>query len=200
MVGLRLGLCTLAAACSLAATAARAADYPQPPIYMPPVIEEYSSWYLRGDIGFSNQQVGSLFNDNYAGFASVQNINESFDAAPIFGIGIGFNVNSWLRLDLTGEYRGAANFHGLDVGNIGRGAYADDRYTGSNSEWTFLFNGYFDLGTWNRLTPFIGAGIGASRTTISNFGDTSVCVNSSSCAGFGGSAASAVAQQGVVHV
>ena len=163
---------------------AHAADMPAP-VLAPAV--DYSGWYLRGDIGFSNQNVGSLFNVNYANFDSVSNIDKGFDAAPLFGLGVGYAVNNWLRFDVTGEYRGAANFHGLDVGAIPGGGFADDRYTGSKSEWTFLFNGYVDLGTWWSITPFVGAGVGFSRNTISNFGDFSVCVNSLSCAGNGGS-------------
>jgi len=155
------------------------------PVLAPAV--DFSGWYLRGDIGFSNQSVGSLFNVNYSGFTSVSNIDKGFDAAPFFGLGVGYTVNNWLRFDVTGEYRGAANFHGLDVGALPGGGFADDRYTGSKSEWTFLLNGYVDLGTWWNITPFIGAGVGFSRNTISNFGDISVCVNSNSCAGFGGS-------------
>jgi opacity protein-like surface antigen len=181
----RLRLSVVAAVASFGfITGARAADMPAP-VLAPAV--DFSGWYLRGDIGFSNQSVGSLFNSNYANFVSVNNIDKSFDAAPFFGLGVGYTVNNWLRFDVTGEYRGAANFHGLDVGNIGGGAFADDRYTASKSEWTFLLNGYVDLGTWWNITPFIGAGVGFSRNTISNFGDISVCVNSSSCAGSGGS-------------
>jgi opacity protein-like surface antigen len=50
-----------------------------------------------------------------------------------------------------------------------------------------MFNGYVDLGTWWNITPFVGAGVGFSRNTISNFGDFSTCINSLSCAGNGGS-------------
>jgi len=181
----RLRLSVLAAVASFGfITGARAADMPAP-VLAPAV--DFSGWYLRGDIGFSNQSVGSLFNVNYSGFTSVSNIDKGFDAAPFFGLGVGYTVNNWLRFDVTGEYRGAANFHGLDVGALPGGGFADDRYTGSKSEWTFLLNGYVDLGTWWNITPFIGAGVGFSRNTISNFGDISVCVNSNSCAGFRGS-------------
>jgi opacity protein-like surface antigen len=187
MISLRLQISALATVALLAASAARAADY-SPPMRPPqPIIEEFSGWYLRGDIGFSNQNVGSLFNVNYAGYDSVTNIDKGFDAAPLFGLGIGYTINNWLRLDVTGEYRGAANFHGLDVGALPGGGFADDRYTASKSEWTLLLNGYVDLGTWYNFTPFVGAGVGFSRNTISNFGDTSVCINSLSCAGNGGS-------------
>jgi opacity protein-like surface antigen len=189
MIFPRVRILALAAATSVAAVSgAYSADLP----LAAPVVAEFSGWYLRGDIGFSNQSVRSLFNANYAGFTSVTNIDKGFDAAPFFGLGVGYTVNTWLRFDVTGEYRGAANFHGLDVGALpvclgAAPCFADDRYTASKSEWTFLFNGYVDLGTWWSITPFIGAGVGASRNTISNFGDLAICLDSSNCAAAGGS-------------
>jgi opacity protein-like surface antigen len=176
MICTRLTISTLVTAAALAAGVAHAADYspPPPPAPPPPCCD---NWYLRGDIGFSNQQVGSLFNENYNRFASVQNVDKSFDAAPLFGIGVGYNVNNWLRFDVTGEYRAKANFHGLDITS---GPNQDDRYTASKYEWTFLFNGYVDLGTWYCFTPFIGAGVGATRNTITNFGDSSEAVGGDS--------------------
>ncbi len=188
----RVRLPALVAAALLSTSAARAADYPQPqPVYVPPVIEEFSGWYLRGDIGFSNQSVDKLFNQQDLAFLSVTNVDKGFDAAPLFGLGVGYYFNDWLRFDVTGEYRGKANFHGLDIGALPGGGFAVDRYTASKYEWTFLFNGYVDLGTWYNITPFVGGGIGFTRNTIANFGDFSTCINSLSCAGSGGSDAHA---------
>jgi len=173
----RLTISSLAALASLGLTAAYAADYPQPlppPIIVQPVPEFAGGWYLRGDIGFSNQQVGSLFNENYSRYASVENVDKGFDAAPFFGIGVGYNINDWLRADVTGEYRARANFHGLDIGTRPNGDIDPDRYTASKYEWTFLLNGYIDLGTWYNFTPFVGAGAGFSRNTITNFSDVNV--------------------------
>jgi opacity protein-like surface antigen len=188
----RFAIPTLAALTVLTVTpAAHAADLPPAPPVM--VAPEVGGWYLRGDIGFSNQNVGSLFSADYASFTSVTNVNKAFDAAPLFGLGIGYAVNNWLRFDMTGEYRSAANFHGFDIGALPSGGFSADRYTGSKSEWTFLFNGYVDLGTWQHITPFVGAGVGFSRNTISNFGDFSTCINSLSCAGNGGSDANGAA-------
>ena len=175
MVRARLTISTLAMAALLVAGRAQAADYSQPapqPIYVqPPLIEEFSGWYLRGDIGMSNQRVQNLNNALYAG-NSIQAVGMGFDSAPIFGLGIGYNFNDWLRFDVTGEYRGKANFHGLDIVNS---SYTDE-YTGSKSEWLLLANAYIDLGTWYSITPFVGAGIGMSRNTISSFRDTCVTV------------------------
>jgi opacity protein-like surface antigen len=150
-----------------AAQMAHAADLPQlPPVYAPP-IEEYvaSGWYLRGDIGMSNQKIKSL--DNSLFTSAVRVVHQDFDAAPIFGLGIGYQFNHWLRTDITGEWRGKANFHGLDI----NGTTQTNEYRASKSEWLVLANIYADLGTWYNFTPFIGAGIGAAQITISNFTD-----------------------------
>jgi opacity protein-like surface antigen len=183
MVRARLTILTLAMAALLVAGTAQAADYSQPapqPIYIQqqPVIEEVASgWYLRGDIGFSNQSVGKLFSTQDATAETFQNVDKGFDAAPLFGLGIGYYFNDWLRFDVTGEYRGKANFHGMDIYSNG-GGFHDDHYSASKSEWTFLLNGYVDLGTWYNVTPFVGAGVGFSRNTISSFRDLGLSTGS----------------------
>jgi opacity protein-like surface antigen len=47
-----------------------------------------------------------------------------------------------------------------------------DIYQARKTEWLFLTNVYFDLGTWWGVTPFLGAGIGTARVNISNFTDS----------------------------
>ncbi len=166
--------------------AAVAADLPPIMQKAPPaVVEEFAGgWYLRGDIGFTNQQVGSLFNDqvnNSIPGITVTNVDKAFDAAPLFGIGLGYQFNQWLRADITGEYRASANFHGLDITTFQNGlggiGTAPDSYSASKSEWLFLANLYADLGTWWCVTPFVGAGVGVSYNTISNFRDLGVGSN-----------------------
>lgn len=141
---------------------------------------------MRGDIGMSNQRVNRLFNVLYGTVTTVNTAIKDFDAAPTFGIGAGYQFNNWLRFDVTAEYRGKANFHGLDIVRSGGSVYTDE-YRASKSEWLALANIYADLGTWWRVTPFIGAGIGTSYNTISNFTDTcaivAVCVGGSLATG-----------------
>jgi opacity protein-like surface antigen len=171
MGGARLPVVTLVSALALAGASAHAADYtPQPqPIYIQPVIEEAASWYLRGDIGFSNQNLRDMTNPLDVN-NTVTNVGFGFDSSGIYGIGIGYYFNNWLRFDLTGEYRAKANFHGTKIVTSGGSTYTDE-YTFSKSEWLFLANAYVDLGTWYNFTPFIGAGAGAVRINISSFQD-----------------------------
>ena len=169
-----------AGAASLISTAALAADMasimpPPPPLYAPPPVpccEDFGGWYLRGDIGMSNQAVKSLSNVlNTSPGTSVNPIFYDFDSAMTFGGGVGYQFNSWFRVDGTLEYRGKANFHGLEIISNGGVVVGTDEYHASKSEWLVLANAYADLGTWWCVTPFVGVGIGTSRNAISNFTD-----------------------------
>ena len=165
-----------AGAASLLSSVAFAADMPiaSPPMYDPPPVEDFGGWYLRGDIGFSNQSVKTKDWFSYPSLLSLSQDN-GFDTAGIFGLGVGYQFNNWFRADVTGQYRGNANFHGTDIfvySNAGVPTAGADTYTASKSEWLVLANAYVDLGTWWSVTPFIGAGVGFSQNTISHFVDT----------------------------
>lgn len=159
----------IAGALALLATTANAADLPVAPTVV------FSPWYLRADIGMTNQQVKRLDNILYVG-NDIEPVGMEFDAGMLFGLGIGVQHNNWLRFDLTGEFRSNADFSGLDIVN---GGSFNDEYTAKKREWLFLLNAYLDLGRWWYVTPFVGAGVGVSQITISNF--TDIC--SSGCPG-----------------
>ncbi len=164
-----------AGAITLLASAAQSADMAlMPPPGPPPMAAaDFGGWYLRGDIGMSNQKVKNLYNVLYnAPGTSVVPQGMEFDSAPTFGVGVGYQFNSWLRADITGEYRGKAAFSGIDIVRFNGTPIGVDQYTAKKSELLFMANGYADLGTWWNVTPFVGAGIGAARNTISGFTDT----------------------------
>jgi opacity protein-like surface antigen len=170
-----------AGAVTLMSTAAFAADMPiaGPPMYAAPPPADFGGWYLRGDIGFSNQSVSSVKNTNPALYTGLTSFNQTtgFDTGGIFGVGAGYKFNNWFRADITGQYRGNTNFHGLDIisyPNGGAVGYGSDVYNAQKSEWLVLANAYADLGTWWCLTPYIGAGIGTARVQIANFTDQGV--------------------------
>jgi opacity protein-like surface antigen len=161
--------------CAGAVTAiptANAADIPPP---IPPIV--FKGWYLRGDIGYSNQQVDSLFNALYATTLSVDNQFKEFTGAPFLDFGIGYRWNSWLRFDITGEYRSKSEFNGADVYVPAGGPPSlPDTYFGKKSEWLALANMYIDLGTWHGITPFVGGGLGAANVRFGAFSDIGIGV------------------------
>lgn len=164
-----------AAGAILTSGSALAADLPlAPPPYIPPVVE-FGGWYLRGDIGFSNQHVKNIeMGDGRNAQLLSLNQTTSFDTAGIFQLGVGYQFNNWLRGDITGQYRGNSNFRGTDLvtfpanGLTGNGV---NNYNATKSEWVVLANGYVDLGTWWCVTPFIGAGVGTANVKIANYTD-----------------------------
>src|ERR1700729_4591919 len=107
-----------AGAASLLSSAAFAADMAiaPPPMYAPPPVEDFGGWYLRGDIGFSNQNVKSMKLDDPAHYSTLSSLNQTtdFDSAGTYQIGVGYQFNNWFRADVTGQYRGSANFKGTD--------------------------------------------------------------------------------------
>jgi opacity protein-like surface antigen len=170
-----------AGAASLLSTAVFAADMPiAPPLaYAPPPVEDFGGWYLRGDIGFSNQKVKDVHYGRESAYSQLTSFNQqsSFDTAGIFGLGAGYQFNSWFRADVTGQYRGNSNLKATDLfrGTSGGTPYNGiDNYNATKSEWLVMANGYVDLGTWWCVTPFIGAGVGAARVSVSGFTDTGV--------------------------
>ena len=175
----------VAGAVALLSTSAFAADVPiapppppygyaPPPAYAAPPVqsEEFSGWYLRGDVGLTNQRVKSLFNVLYeTPGTSVQTVGAGFGGSSLFGIGVGYQFGGWFRADVTGEYRAKAAISGLDIVRFNGVPVGTDEYRGNKEEWLALINLYADLGTWWCITPFIGVGVGGAKTTISSFVD-----------------------------
>ena len=165
---------------SVAAMPANAADIIyDPPVYKyePPEPVSYGGWYLRGYVGLTNQRYRGL--DSQA----IQNaldtpameyrwLDRGSFTSGLIGGGFGYEVNHWLRGDVTVEYRMPSKFTALDTFiNPGSGLANTNDYGARKSELLFLANAYADLGVYGGITPYVGAGIGTSRNTISGFVD-----------------------------
>jgi opacity protein-like surface antigen len=138
---------------------AQAADmprFPLPDMDKPPLIgtEFVSGWYLRGDLGYRHNHIGSVE-------ATVPVTSANYHNTLALGMGVGYKWK-WLRADVT-----------LDYGM--RGRVAADTALGQNfyqakvDALTTLGNLYLDLGTWNGFTPYVGVGAGASRLNTNEF-------------------------------
>jgi opacity protein-like surface antigen len=182
MVGTRLTFSALAIAPFLAGVSAQAADYYQPPpqpIYQPqpiiiqqPAVEFASNWYLRGQIGIgmmSDYKIESTNVPQGGRFAS-----KSIGDSMFFGAGVGYEWNSWLRFDVTAEYRAKSQFTAL--GTFGTAPVLVDEFKGNLKSYVFLANAFVDLGTWDCFTPFVGLGVGGAYNTISGLTDVTPTV------------------------
>ncbi len=160
------------AAIAAAFTTAQAADLP--PISGPRApmeVQEMGGWYLRGDIGVGAQKFKEFdFHQTNAATGGAWPADWRIDQrdikdTTIIGLGVGYQLNSWLRFDATAEYRTDVKFKAIgsytNFPNPALGR-AFDVYDGDHSAVVVLANGYVDLGTWMCLTPFVGAGVGAA--------------------------------------
>lgn len=170
------GMKAFAAALLVSVTApAFAADLPEPIIEVEQ--PSYGGWYLRGHIGMSNQRVKSLETSLFEDPAISEHTwlqKGKFSSGPTFGAGVGYKFNDFLRGDISVEYRGATDFSALDRVRFGAAAPYTNDYKAKKSEWLFLANAYADVGTFYGITPYVGAGIGASRNTISGYRDINI--------------------------
>ena len=174
----------LAGAAAAMSTAAFAADFPPSlppqPAYQQSAPASESGWYLRGDVGVSAQRFQAFdhfqTNPNFVWPASWQIVQKQTDDSAFVDFGVGYQVNNWLRFDVTGEHRASAKFKA--IGSFREfcpgGATCFDQYDGSHSAEVFMLNAYLDLGTWWCLTPFIGVGVGGALNSVTAVTDLGI--------------------------
>jgi opacity protein-like surface antigen len=170
----------------LTVSAANSADMYQPqpePLQDAPevTVQEASGWYLRGDVGYSfNHMRGAKYfqgsNANETDFD-----HTSIKDSAILGGGIGYQVNNYLRTDLTFDYLTKSDFKGSTNGVCGDGigdpfVACSSSDKASMSAYSLMANVYVDLGTYSYFTPYVGAGIGGSYVKWNNLRNT-ICDN-----------------------
>jgi len=144
---------------------------PQPQVVYQPV--ETGGWYLRGDLGYRWSKFRGADYITYGvcdtgcGPVAVPGSN-SFDfgdlkGAMSFGGGVGYQVNNYFRTDVTADYWFKSKFNGQTSDGVNTSTD-----TSSYSALLLLANAYVDLGTWHRVTPYVGAGIGGAYVKWDN--------------------------------
>ena len=148
----------LAGAVALSLTGgARAADMPPLPgtdaAYDGQPQELGTNWYLRGDIG-----VIVPGNDKMFGNADGSALARDFD----IGLGFGYDFGSY-RIDVSADYFRKSNANEAGTPNT-TGTAPDQATTTLYSTYNYnnflvMLNGYYNLGDWQGLIPFVGAGV-----------------------------------------
>jgi opacity protein-like surface antigen len=161
-------------------TGAFAADLYQPaepaPYVDAPEIEvrEASGWYLRGDVGYSfNKLRGAEFFQGGTALGLTDFRTSKLDDAFMGGVGVGYQINNYLRTDLTFDYMGKADFRGSTRGSCGVAGDCISTDIASLRAYSLMANAYVDFGTYGRITPYAGAGIGGSYVKWGNLKNTS---------------------------
>jgi opacity protein-like surface antigen len=149
--------------CQFAAPAAGADFYRPSSGPMPgEAVEFASNWYIRGDIAYAQETFPELEPD--FSFGPSRPMRSALSA----GAGMGYKFNDWFRADFVAEYRTPVQAWGIGTAQAclaatGTGACTFDSVIHS---WDLLANAYFDLATWQGVTPYIGAGVGTASSRV----------------------------------
>jgi opacity protein-like surface antigen len=171
----------VAAVLGLASTgSATAVDLPPAPT-LPAAGEstdEFSGWYLRGDIGAGfetapdlGSAAGAIVLPDLSPYAVSSFRHTTLSPSGTIDAGVGYVFNPWMRMDGMLEYRFGGRFQSTDVIGGPASFAAADNLRGSVSSILALVNGYVDLGNWWGVTPFVGAGMGVADNALSGASD-----------------------------
>lgn len=126
------------------------------PQYRPVEPTEFSGWYLRGDLGYSRLRNSGAEAANGFQTPTDGRLNSNVNA----GIGAGIK-SGWMRSDVTVDFIAPTTYTSTVV--------TPGDTTAKVTATTVLLNGYLDLGSWYRMTPYVGAGAGTANMHISNY-------------------------------
>ncbi len=189
-------LALAAAMAGASAGIALAADATPPEIKMSEVsVKDARGWYVRGDVGYAANASRTATKFRAYDPAGGDYSSNSFDSTRFGGdfsgsLGIGYQFNDLFRADVTGDF-----FSGDFNGRISSDAPCSGGAGGTGCSMkarssfragSLMVNGYIDLGTLAGFTPYVGAGVGATRVSWSSVNAIGSCVDGTS--GCGGTA------------
>ena len=127
-----------------------------------------SDWYLRGDAGRGlatkpEASLGTLP-------AGVKSDWSKPGESAFYGVGLGYRLNDFVRLDVSAEHRLPAKYEARTSHSCAPVACVDS-YSARAQSGVFLANAYFEAITWMSMTPFIGVGLGAATNQTSHVRD-----------------------------
>jgi opacity protein-like surface antigen len=173
---------------ALAPGAAHGADLGTPYYGSPDDKVEFGSgWYIRGDLGGTQQQkIGVSDVPSFNTESTLVNplapsllLNGSKSLGYDASLGAGYRFNQWFRADLIADFHQplVTTANGANVSCIeGYQGVGTSPFTQENpvngtcsptnrasiNSYDVLANVYVDLGTWYNVTPYVGAGAGLS--------------------------------------
>ena len=154
---------------------ASAADLYQPepaPVVEQPVVASASGWYLRGDLSYDimNMKGAHYFRGSNSDDANFRKAD--LDNTGNLGIGVGYQVNDYFRVDKTFDYMFSTKFRGSTTGQGSDFGACQTRCVSTDvanfSAYSLLANAYVDIYKWGMVTPYVGFGLGGSYVSWDN--------------------------------
>jgi len=144
---------------------------PAPQVVEQPVVAAASGWYLRGDVSYD---IVNMKGAHY--FQGSNRLVNDFDSAELdntanIGVGIGYQVNDYFRVDKTFDYMFSSDFRGSTSGTCG-GARCSSKDVSSFSAYSLMANAYVDIYKWGIFTPYVGFGLGGTHVSWDSLKNT----------------------------
>lgn len=136
-------------------------------------------WYLRGDVGVGLGLRGArkAIPLTYATSQGMTPMDAAIARARIdsgwsLASGVGYRIGPSLRVDVTGTVLSGVRMHGVGVDQaFASGASrAAGYYSAGTRSSVALANVYWDLLSWNGLTPYVGGGVGVTWNRMYKIG------------------------------
>ncbi len=156
----RIGLAaaTLAAGALLAAPASAGDLYRPGSVKDGPVMMSAAGpCYFRGDVGYSwsTDPTAKFTQTDGGGLFVTESANGTMDNTWLVGAGLGCGSGPrGIRGELMFDWRGDRDVSATLAAPDGGTAHTSVQTS------TIMFNAYYDLGKWDRVVPYIGAGVG----------------------------------------
>jgi opacity protein-like surface antigen len=148
--------------------------------------KEFSDWYLRADSGAAiawapePKALAPLGGPAPALAVDWARLRDG----GFYGVGLGYRLNDFVRLDATAEHRLPARYAARTSYACGLARCVDERRASVQSG-VFLANAYFEAITWHGLTPYVGAGLGLARNVAAQVTASGLQAGGGSAAGEG---------------
>jgi opacity protein-like surface antigen len=152
---------------------------PDQPVEAPPAVQPIASngWYLRGDLSYD---FVNLRGAKY--FQGSNRLVNDFDKADVdntgnLGLGVGYQVNDYFRVDTTFDYMFSSDFRGSTSGTCGVGGPCRSRDTSAFTAYSLMANAYVDAGHYGMFTPYLGVGLGGTHVKWDDLKNTACDAN-----------------------
>ncbi len=136
-------------------------------------VEYGSGWYLRGDLGYSviADISGTYYSTAYGDDTSYS--SESLAKAESYSIGAGYIFNNSMRADLTLEASSGVEWEGKSrSADCDGGPTPGDclfEATAELKRTSLMANGYYTFGGFAGFRPYVGAGVGMTDVSWSDY-------------------------------
>ena len=114
-----------------------------------------NNYYIKADVGVSKSEKIKSDQDFYTNSG-----NKSFNSSPIYSLGFGYKINDKFRSEVTYSYTDLKYKRNIPSE---KNSTIIPKYKQKVNIQTGMVNLFYDITTYQKLTPYIGFGLGYAK-------------------------------------